>query len=376
VLEKKNPLQSTWKPKSEIREKFTTEENQDPTQSILALKAREFLIRQEEAKEYLEEVLGIDIDTQGEMDLVDHLKSGKYMALLANTWLKEGDKIKKVHNGAPGSPMEFMMSTDNVNNFFTAAGKIDFPQIYNFVFSDLWHRKNPPSVIHCLHALAHYLERKGLSKYKMKDLSKSNIKFDQDKIDKISKELAQLEKDGVNYDFNFPKDMDMNSSGDYDPFDDLKELDSLGLADPNTCSIEGKGSKFTYAGKKGTFTIIARNQDGKEIFNGGDDFECELVSPNGEKIPVKVTDLKNGKYEADYTLYKAGDYKLNVKLNGKPIKQSPYKIECKDSQKTEFCKIISNLPSEFMEGKNYKIRVQAFDEFGNKRTKGEEKFFF
>eukprot|EP01080_Neovahlkampfia_damariscottae_P004075 gene4075-7364_t len=366
-LENQKTTKHDWKVKEREREKFVTEENQDPTQSILALKAREFLIRQEEAKEYLEEVLGVNIDTSGEMDLVDHLKSGKYMALFANTWLSDKDKIKKVHNGAPGSPMEFMMSTDNVNNFLDGTAKIDFPKIYYFVFSDLWHRKNPPAVVHCIHALAHYLERKGLSKIKIKDLSKHNLHFDQDKINKITKELEDLERDGVNFEnFNFKLPNDQEPVED-DPFDDLKELDDLGVADPNECTIEGKGSKFTFAGKKGKFTIIGRNQSGKEIFNGGDDIQCELISSDGKVFPVNVVDLKNGKYECDYTLYKAGKYKLNVKLNGKKLKRAPDEIECKDAQSTAFCKIISELPKEFIEGKKYKIKVQAYDEYGNPR---------
>jgi hypothetical protein len=71
---------------------------------------------------------------------MDELRNGYILARVANEF--SNGKLKKIHNGKKGNPLEFMMSSDNINNFFETCKNVNFPQIYFFSLSDLWENKN------------------------------------------------------------------------------------------------------------------------------------------------------------------------------------------------------------------------------------------
>lgn len=380
-MDKKNLLSKAWKGQGN-REKFSTNESEkhlDPTESIKNFRAHDFLLRQEEAKQWIEEVLGVDINTDGEMDFLDHLKSGNLIARLVNYFLPEKDKIKKIHNGQPGSQMEFMMASDNISNFFQGCQKLELPKIYLFVFSDLWHRKNPLAVVHTIHSLAHFLDRKGKTNIKIKDLTNHGIQFDPKKLERVQKELENLEKQGVNMDFVFdtqaPKQKPITKTPDFfDDFDQgLEEKDfSFAIVDPEKCTYEGKGYKTAIAGNLTRFTIVARDSSGKELEVGGENFKVVLKSKTGQVFPVTVKDLNNGKYDCSYTLLKTGFYDAEVYLGDKKLKG--FTVECKDAQVTSSYDILTKLEAEYNEGESYKIRIQAKDKYGNFRVSGGDQF--
>lgn len=72
------------------------------------------------------------------------------------------------------------------------------------------------------------------------------------------------------------------------------------------------------------FTIESRNGKGGLTGVGGHNFTAEIDSPKG-KVPVQITDNKNGTYTAKFTPQHAGNHAIKVFLDGTPIGGSPYK---------------------------------------------------
>lgn len=333
-------------------------------------------------------MLNVDIEEESH-DFIDSLKNGIMLAKLSNTWLDEKNQSSNIRTATLGNNLELLTANDNINLFFDSCKKIEFPRSYWFRFPDLWERRNPLLVIHCIHSLAHFLERKGKTKIKIKDLSGHGLQFDAKKIEKASKELEQLQKDGINTDYNFgrdlmlPQDLDRYKQKgivrEIDHLDGLEE-ELLRFADPDRSYWEGKGARLAYAGKLSQFTIIARDALG-DLDSGGEKFHCQMkYMKTGELVPVKVTDLNNGKYLCQYTAYKTGMLQLSVDLasgedgQSKLLKGSPCQVECKDSQITKSLEIISGLEKEYIEGKYYKLTLQAKDEFDNLRQSGGDNF--
>jgi filamin len=74
-----------------------------------------------------------------------------------------------------------------------------------------------------------------------------------------------------------------------------------------------------------TFTIRARSKKGENRKDGGDDFKVDIQGPSGPVPNVSLKDVGDGTYFCSYKLPGAGDYTVNVKLNGKHIKGSPWR---------------------------------------------------
>jgi filamin len=74
-----------------------------------------------------------------------------------------------------------------------------------------------------------------------------------------------------------------------------------------------------------TFTIRAVDKHGKNKTYGGDKFEVKIEGKQGEVKGVKVDDIGDGTYRVSYKLPGSGDYNVNIKINGKHIKGSPWK---------------------------------------------------
>jgi len=97
-------------------------------------------------------------------------------------------------------------------------------------------------------------------------------------------------------------------------------------------SLKGKNidkSPYTVAVKEGaderfsiiedyTFVIQARNKQGQNRKDGGDNFQVVISGSNGN-IPATVKDLGNGTYLVSYKLTNAGQYVIGVSVNGKAL---------------------------------------------------------
>eukprot|EP01087_Luapelamoeba_hula_P020678 TRINITY_DN70_c0_g1_i3.p2 TRINITY_DN70_c0_g1~~TRINITY_DN70_c0_g1_i3.p2 ORF type:complete len:763 (-),score=144.58 TRINITY_DN70_c0_g1_i3:64-2307(-) len=97
-------------------------------------------------------------------------------------------------------------------------------------------------------------------------------------------------------------------------------------ADPATCYAHGPGLEKADTFTPAHFEIVAKNCFDDELTAGGDHFDVSIHGPDGD-VKAKVTDSGNGKYPVEYTVQKGGDYTINVKLNDKDIKGSPYHMK-------------------------------------------------
>jgi len=74
-----------------------------------------------------------------------------------------------------------------------------------------------------------------------------------------------------------------------------------------------------------TFTIRAKTKKGENRKDGGDDFKVDIQGSGGAVPNVSLKDVGDGTYFCSYKLPGPGAYTVNVTLNGKHIKGSPWK---------------------------------------------------
>jgi len=78
-----------------------------------------------------------------------------------------------------------------------------------------------------------------------------------------------------------------------------------------------------------SFTIQARDKDGKDMKKGGDPFVVKIDGPKGP-IEAKVSDNGDGTYNVDYQPTDAGKHKVDVTLKGKGVKGNPFSVNVKE----------------------------------------------
>ncbi|EFC35778.1 calponin homology domain-containing protein [Naegleria gruberi] len=96
--------------------------------SIAEKKAYDFLIRQEEAKRWIEELIQESLPP-GTANFGDNLRDGIALAKLGKIFAPTA--IKKINTPKSGSVLEFM-AVDNISQFFEACKKVNFPDHYIF----------------------------------------------------------------------------------------------------------------------------------------------------------------------------------------------------------------------------------------------------
>jgi len=83
-------------------------------------------------------------------------------------------------------------------------------------------------------------------------------------------------------------------------------------------------------GKPQIIYLQSLDTGGNLIGCGGDEWEVKIsqTSPKTTSgtLPLKIMDEKNGSYRVEYTLPLAGTYQMNVSVNGKAIRRSPFKL--------------------------------------------------
>jgi hypothetical protein len=285
--------------------------------SISEQKAYEFLLRTQEAKEWIEDMIDEKLPP-GTANFMDHLHNGVVLCSLANAFLP--GSVTKIHKPKIGSVLEFM-ATDNYNQFFRACDKVNFPKIYMFETTDLWEKKNMYKIVHCIHTLAHYLFTKGYVKDKRIKRLK-NFDFDPEEIQKTKKELEKLDEMPT---WTTPVDDEDDQEvaeepvEEEEPEEDLPPEDNLDdeLADPDKCAIVKGEPRKARAGEKQVFVLQAKDASGNDIKQGGERFSA-FVIPKDEsgsnKITLDVKDLANGLYEFTYTPTRSGEYTQEVSL--------------------------------------------------------------
>eukprot|EP00698_Gefionella_okellyi_P004129 TRINITY_DN13865_c0_g1_i1.p1 TRINITY_DN13865_c0_g1~~TRINITY_DN13865_c0_g1_i1.p1 ORF type:complete len:924 (+),score=108.70 TRINITY_DN13865_c0_g1_i1:109-2880(+) len=107
-------------------------------------------------------------------------------------------------------------------------------------------------------------------------------------------------------------------------FDDLyvQQRESSGTSSSfTTCSVD---STALVAGVASGFTVTAYDVNSTRIPCGGDSVTASLTGP--VSVIVAVTDLGSGTYRGTYTLSIAGNYILNVFMNGALISGASYAV--------------------------------------------------
>ncbi|KAL9643807.1 hypothetical protein ABK040_013221 [Willaertia magna] len=420
-------------------------------ETISEFRAYEFLLRQEEAKRWIEDMLDqkIFFDNDEEevteeltkgytyqggsknqekaearnLDFFDQLKDGVSLCQLAETFVEKG-KMKKYHKNVSAkknSPLAFMMATDNINNFQESCDTINFPKIYHFSVPDLWERRNITNVVHCIHALAHFLWKLGKldPSKRIQDLSNSGIIFSKKRLERIEQEFKKLEQNNVEVKLNFnfrspeeerqmkPKQIPQkpvskantllerfNKLNIGRPTFDMKNVGDnvniegeLQVTDPEQCIIRGRGAQTGVVGKVNTFEIVARDQYGNDVNIGGDMFNIKLIRIKEKEddpdyvIETKAIDLNNGIYKVEYIPELIGKYEVDIRLDGK-VKLTHSSIRnirvIPGEAYGKNCEVVdeyNQMQGPFYEGKKVKFKIYARDIFGNYCSKGGDNFY-
>lgn len=118
----------------------------------------------------------------------------------------------------------------------------------------------------------------------------------------------------------------------------LELLNNAGMVgDKTTSSVtstaEGSGLNLAIPERKASFTITARDAQGRLRGEGGDMFMVELTENEGEKVECNVEDKGDGTYTATYTCptNSKGNHEVSVLLRGIHIKGSPFSVSVTDA---------------------------------------------
>jgi len=144
-------------------------------------------------------------------------------------------------------------------------------------------------------------------------------------------------------------------------------------ADPTQTQVFGPGLESGQAEEKLQFKIVAKDSEGNQRSDGGDNF---LVSIDGvESIVPQVMDNGDGTYDVTYDTKEPGDYVVNVLLDGnKQVSGVPKTVHIKPAASPHNSyaegegleRAFDNEPARFV--------IHAVDPKGNHRTDGGDAF--
>eukprot|EP01135_Chromosphaera_perkinsii_P009626 Nk52_evm76s1810 gene=Nk52_evmTU76s1810 len=152
--------------------------------------AYEYLCHLQEAKEWMEACVKEELPKPSELE--EELRNGVDLAKLGMIIIPDAIKKKKIFDYDRTRYNENGLSfrhTDNINQWFKFMETVGLPSIFFPTVTDLYDKKNMPKVIYCIHALSHFLFKKGLGP-KMSDLV-GKVEFTEDEIDAINRELQK-----------------------------------------------------------------------------------------------------------------------------------------------------------------------------------------
>ncbi|ADM12496.1 putative RasGAP domain-containing protein [Encephalitozoon intestinalis ATCC 50506] len=147
-------------------------------------RAYEYLCRLEEAKSWLGDFTSVPESFE---EFEEEMRKGVILTDICKVFAPNS-----VKNVFVDCTLQYR-HTDNINYFLSGVSHIGLPEYFHFEVIDLYEKKNFVKVIYCIHALAHLLSSKGISK---------NIKSAKGKIfsyDDMARADVQVEK------MNMPK---------------------------------------------------------------------------------------------------------------------------------------------------------------------------
>lgn len=167
------------------------------------LAAYAFLCRQQEAREWIEQVLNetfpLNPDPKPDdpeiyqrsykSDLFPALRDGMRLCRLINIIKKDSIKFKD----STGKPFVML---ENINFFLEACKSMNIPDHKLFLPLDLHERKNMPRVVYCLHSFAIYVYEKYGIGLKIVDKT-GKFNFTEDELAKAQRDLDEVEEEGT-----------------------------------------------------------------------------------------------------------------------------------------------------------------------------------
>jgi hypothetical protein len=104
-----------------------------------------------------------------------------------------------------------------------------------------------------------------------------------------------------------------------------------------TCAFTALSHFLFFPGADAGFTVIdsfsfvvqAKTKNGENKTEGGDNLAVKVSGPSGQDVQSTITDTKDGKYTVSYRVPSAGKYKINITIDGKDIKSSPFTQDVK-----------------------------------------------
>ena len=121
--------------------------------------------------------------------------------------------------------------------------------------------------------------------------------------------------------------------------------------DSSLSIVEGHCDKDTEEKTETSFTIITRDSNGIQRYNGDDHIKVDIESPRGSKSTTEITDSKDGKYTVTYRPECVGQYRVGIEINGQLLTGSPWSAQVVPHQYTFLFKFGShgNGPGQFNE---------------------------
>jgi len=109
------------------------------------------------------------------------------------------------------------------------------------------------------------------------------------------------------------------------------------------------------------FYIKARDREGKDLVKSAEPFVVQILDPNGKQLDSPITDNNDGTYTVQYEPTLAGRHRVDVRLKGKPVGNTPLTVVVKEGASYEHTLI---------EGFTFTIRTK--DKKGKDKKEGGE----
>ena len=100
----------------------------------------------------------------------------------------------------------------------------------------------------------------------------------------------------------------------------------VGNTDPSMSLAERQSKKEVMEGKETNFTIVTRDSDGLQGYHESDDIKVHILTPAGDQLKTDIKDTKDGRYTVTYTPQCAGQHRVEIQVNGKPLTCSPWVV--------------------------------------------------
>ncbi|KAH7101116.1 hypothetical protein BKA62DRAFT_619136 [Auriculariales sp. MPI-PUGE-AT-0066] len=143
------------------------------------LQAYEYLCHVGEAQQWIEGCLGEELGF-GVVEMDNGLQNGVVLAKLARVF---GADVKKIREERGHS----WYHMENITAFLKFVRDLGLPECFIFEPTDLYDKKNIPKVIFCIHALSHFLARRGMAQ-RMGNLL-GRLQFSDDQLRQTQKGL-------------------------------------------------------------------------------------------------------------------------------------------------------------------------------------------